>query len=104
MKGLLTVLSLVLLLSSAAISAAAQGSFDPSHTKGIGVQNLETYVRLFGGVTFDGRLRNIEGTGGLTGLSISRLGLASSVLYGGKFGAGVQVTFDSWGGRTHGSI
>jgi len=85
MKGLLTVFSLALLLGSAAISAAAQSQFDQHSVTG-NSDDLETYVKLFGGLTFDSKFRNIEGTQGATGVTAKSLSLKSSALYGIKLG------------------
>jgi opacity protein-like surface antigen len=85
MKRLLTIFSAALLLGSAAISHAQYSGLDPYYVKG-NTADLETYARLFGGVTFDGRFRNLEGIGGVSGVSINKVGLTSTVLYGGKLG------------------
>ncbi|HEY3197847.1 MAG TPA: outer membrane beta-barrel protein [Nitrospirales bacterium] len=85
MKRLLTFLPFALLLGTAAISAAAQTQIDPYHVTGNTV-DLETYAKLFGGATFDGRLRNLQFTGPSAGISASPLALKSSLLYGIKLG------------------
>jgi len=58
---------------------------DPYYANGPGT-NLETYAKVFGGVAFAGRFRNIEATGVANGLSANTLPLTSSFLYGMKLG------------------
>jgi opacity protein-like surface antigen len=80
----------VTIVGTASLSQAFQPDHrgigtDPYYAKGPGT-DLETYVKVFGGVTFAGRFRNLEATGGATHLSEDSLALTSSFLYGMKLG------------------
>jgi len=80
----------VTIVGTASLSQAFQPDHrgigtDPYYAKGPGT-DLETYVKVFGGVTFAGSFHNLEATGGATHLSEDSLALTSSFLYGMKLG------------------